>query len=371
MKRLRILTGSHSGAQVELVPGDYRIGPGDDVDVCITDWSELSILLSLDAAGIMRWTSASAGSSSAAKDDASSPVYILVQELVPIPFGDVVLCVGPQDEAWPADVDILRTLWVSAIVPGESTENLAAAATKPAWLRGRALGITFTVGMLGAVLVVAATLFGTPPHNAVAMANPQTLATRITEALHTASIAGLHVVPRDSTVVVQGMVATSAEDVAARSVFQHVTEDQSQIQRQYDVAEDDRRNLQDALGISGIQVSYLGDSNFEVSGTVPSLAVFQTALTRVRSDLDANLKQIKVAVTELPLTQASADYSEIMTIGDARYAETPDGVKHLYPAEAKAKVALEHPAHAQSALKTAALKTSPGTTAASENQEFN
>lgn len=40
MKQLRILTGAHSGAQVKLVPGVYRLGADDGADLCITDWTE-------------------------------------------------------------------------------------------------------------------------------------------------------------------------------------------------------------------------------------------------------------------------------------------------------------------------------------------
>jgi type III secretion protein D len=58
-------------------------------------------------------------------------------------------------------------------------------------------------------------------------------------------------------------------------------------------------------------------------------------LARVKSDLDTNIKRIDVAVRERAAPIESAgDYTALIAIGDVRYVETPDGVKHLYPGNA-------------------------------------
>lgn len=342
MKQLRILTGAHSGAQVRLAPGGYRLGPDDDADVCITDWTEDSIRIELDEAGVTRWTFASVQpardgtASSAATSPAPETTVTLVPDLVPLPFGEIVLCIGPEASQWPADVDLLRMLWIKP-------EQNDATNSRHQLRNPRAIGVALAGGMIAAMLVVAATLFGSKPRDAQAMPSPDTLAERIGSALHAAGLADLQAVPRGNAVVVKGMVATSAEDVAARGVFARVAPDQDRVLRQYDVAENDRRNLEDALAVDGAHVKYRGAGVFEVGGAVRSMAQFDSALARVKRDLDTNIKRIDVAVRETPAPAESAgDYTALIAIGDVRYVETPDGVKHLYPGTANLKTERRH-----------------------------
>jgi len=344
LKQLRILTGAHSGAQVRLVPGTYRLGADDGADICITDWTEASIRIDLDGAGVARWRFATTSQPAhrvetdgeetpAAQVDAPATAeaeaeasVTLVPDLVPLPFGEIVLCIGPEQAQWPADVDLLRMLWVKPEEPALTPHGLQ---------NPRAIGVALAGAMIAAVLVAGATLFGSKPRDAQAMQSPDTLATRIANALHAAGLADLQAVPRGNAVVVQGMVATAAEDVAARGIFARVSPDQDKILRQYDVGETDRRNLEDALAIDGAHVKYRGAGVFEVEGTVGSMTQFHAALARVKSDLDTNIKRIDVAVRERPAPMASAgDYTALIAIGDVRYVETPDGVKHLYPGNA-------------------------------------
>lgn len=318
MKQLRILTGAHSGAQVKLIPGAYRLGADDGADLCITDWTEASIRIELDEAGVTRWSAAHA--SAAPADDST---VTLVPDLVPIPFGEIVLCIGPEDAPWPADVDLLRMLWVKP-------EHKSALAREQ-WRNPRAIGIALAGGMIAALLVVGATLFGSKPRDAQAMPNPAALATQIDTALRAAGLGDLQAIAHGNAVIVKGMVATAAEDVAARAAFARVSPDQDKILRQYDVAETDRRNLEDALAIDGAHVKYRGAGVFEVDGMVSSMSQFDTALARVKRDLDSNIKHIEVAVREAPAPMGSAgDYTALIAIGDVRYVETPDGVKHVY-----------------------------------------
>jgi type III secretion protein D len=342
LKQLRILTGAHSGAQVRLVPGTYRLGADDGADICITDWTEASIRIDLDDAGIARWTFGQASrpadraetdgeQQAAEKLDAPAgaepeATVTLVPDLVPLPFGEIVLCIGPEQAQWPADVDLLRMLWVKPEEPALTPHGLQ---------NPRAIGVALAGAMIAAVLVAGATLFGSKPRDAQAMQSPDTLATRIANALHSAGLSDLQAVARGNAVVVQGMVATAAEDVAARGVFARVSPDQDKVLRQYDVGETDRRNLEDALAIDGAHVKYRGAGVFEVEGTVSSMTQFHAALARVKSDLDTNIKRIDVAVRERPAPIESAgDYTALIAIGDVRYVETPDGVKHLYPGNA-------------------------------------
>jgi type III secretion protein D len=327
MKQLRILTGSHAGAQIRLVPGDYRVGPDDAADICVTDWRDSDIVFSLDAEGVLRWKQAPGA--------AAESTVTLVPDLIPIPFGDVVLAAGPEDDSWPSDVDLLRMLWMKPEAP--ATAEQAAKATQAApgankrRVAGPLVGALIGAGMVGALLITGVTLFVGAPREADAMADPRTLTTRIATELRAAGIAGLDVAPHGPAVVVTGMVRNAAEDVAARGVFARVAPDQNHVLRHYDVAEEDCRSLKDALGVPAVQVSYQGDGVFQVTGAVPSMSAFEAALAHAKSDLDQNVKRIDVKVSETRHSVPEPKYSEVISISGVRYVETPDGVKHLYP----------------------------------------
>ncbi len=321
MKQLRILTGAHAGAQIRLAPGEYRVGPEDDADICVTDWHDPAIVLSLDTEGVLRWQQAPGAG--------AEPTVTLVPDLIPIPFGDVVLAAGPEDDSWPSDVDLLRMLWIKPQAPA------AAAQPAPGETKRRIaaplVGALIGAGMLGAILITGAALFVGAPRDADAMPDPKTLTVGIATALHSAGLAGLEVAPRGAAVMVTGMVNNAAEDVAARAVFARVAPDQSHVLRHYDIAEEDCRSLKEALGIPAVQVSYRGDGVFEVTGAVPSLSSFQVALAHAKTDLDENVKRIDVKVAETAHSMPQTEYSEVISIAGVRYVETPDGVKHLYP----------------------------------------
>jgi type III secretion protein D len=71
-----------------------------------------------------------------------------------------------------------------------------------------------------------------------------------------------------------------------------------------------------------------------VTGAVSSRADLDAALARVRADLDPNVKNIVVQAAEnsnvMAAGPAAASYSEMISSDDVRYAQTPDGVKHIY-----------------------------------------
>jgi len=320
MKQLRILTGAHAGAQIRLIPGEYRIGREDGADICVIDWRESPVVFSLDAEGVLRWRQAPA-------QDAE-PTVTLIPDLIPIPFGDVVLAVGPEDDAWPSDVDLLRMLWIKPEPAAHVKKNAPVAQRRT--LATPLVAAMLGLGMLGALFVTGAALFGAP-REAEATPDPRMLEEQLANALRTAGATGLKITPEGAALVVSGMVSNAAEDVAARGVFDQVVADHSRVVRHYDVAERDCRSIKDAIGIAGVHVLYRGHGVFEISGAVPSLTEFRTALARAKNDLDQNVERIDVSVTETPSSMPEADYSEVISIAGVRYVETPDGVKHLYP----------------------------------------
>ncbi|WP_412025863.1 HrpD5 family protein [Burkholderia cepacia] len=332
MKTLRILTGTHAGIQARLTPGRYRIGKEDDTDICITDWDDDEIVIELDDAGTIRAQRMSETPAPTNDVDApgAGPIVVLIPDFVPFPFGITVLCFGNDDATWPPDIELLASMYngeQATRAPGHTDSGPAG----PNRTR-RTVRVIGAGAMIVAFLTVGATLvyarLRQPSADATGPRTAAGLARQINAALHTANLTDLRAQDHGGTVVVDGMVSTAADDVAARTLLARLG---GNVARAYDVAQSDVASIHDSLGIDGLHVSYAGGGVFSISGPVPSLTQFRDGLNRLRADLDGNVKRIDIDVTEAPPTIPAMVYTTMMAVGDTRYVQTPDGVKHLFP----------------------------------------
>lgn len=366
MKLLRILTGVHAGAELRLSPGTHRIGPDDDADIRISDWRGADVLLAVDADGVVSArrvaaetaeaaeaveveggaAGASAGetgrfetggtrganpASNLAADaatgatlaDASKPIdpgTVLLVDFVPMQFGETVLCVGWSDAAWPSDLDLLSTLLIKP-----SEERREAERSR----RRKIAGIALACAMLGAVIVIGSVLMTTMVSRAALPHDAGGLAQRVNDTLAAAHQNELRAHAEGNTVLVTGMVATPEDDVAVRRLLSHFS--QTSIYRRYDVAQNDVHSIEDSLGVRGARVAYAGNGAFDVTGSVSNPADLDAAIARVRHDLSENVRAIRSHVTQSTENQPlPPSFSMLMTSDTVRYAETPDGVKHIY-----------------------------------------
>jgi type III secretion protein D len=320
MKLLRILTGLHAGAEIALEAGEHRIGANDDAAVRITDWRDGDLLLTIDAQGVVSARRATPMPAEAAEDpfDADgSPLLML--DFVPVPFGETALCVGPADGAWPGDLELLATLW--APPPG------AEAARRGAQRKLAAIAAALGALVAGA-LATGAVLASAQPRTTVRVETPDALARRLDAELKHAGHRELRVAPRGAMVVVTGMVATPADDLAVRKLFDRLAA--RRVERQYDVAQDDAQSIGESLGVAGVTVSYASGGRFRVTGDVPDLARLKAAVERVRADVGPNVAAIEVDARQSGVAPTPIRYSGMLEIGAVRYVETPDGVKHVF-----------------------------------------
>lgn len=328
MKALRVLTGTHAGAQVRLTSGTYRVSAAEDADVCITDWQVDELLLSIGEDGVARLRSGNGDE-------------VLVADFVAVPFGDVVFCVGPDDAAWPRDLDLLAGLWKTA-EPAQAAEAAvaveAAAPThaavpeqhgsrKMTW-RTAAFALTCTVAIGG--LVTAGVMFaGTQPSEAASVKfDTDALAKQVAEALHREGLADLYASPRSGSVAVRGIVSSADDSAKAQRIMDSLA--RGKTRREYDVAQQDVDNIQQSLAGTGAAVSYAGHGVFRVSGSVPSMSNFRALISGVRADLDSNVKRVDIDVKEARMPVPDVEYTEVVATGGLRYIETPDGTKHLF-----------------------------------------
>ncbi len=364
MKILRILTGTHAGIQARLTPGRYRIGKADDTDICITDWDDHEVVVEMDEAGVVKVRRFADTVAGGAQADEADSVVVLVPDFVPFPFGTTVLCFGSEDAQWPPDIQLLASMYNGAgqgdagLPPGHGTDAGKPVDSGRASGGRRALRTLCIAIMAGAVLVICASLVsGLVRHPQAASAaalngrNLSTLSEReigaLTEQLNAtlrqARLGNLHAQQHGNTIVVDGMALNASEDSAARVIFERFGRDG--IARHYDVAQADVAGIADSLGEDSVRVAYSGNGVFTLTGTVASLTPFEDQLERLRTDLDGNIRRIDVDVTEVPTNIPMNVYTEMISVGDTRYVQTADGVKHLFPSAATSSANNVHILH--------------------------
>jgi type III secretion protein D len=320
MKSLRILTGVHAGAQVSLTAGTYRIGVDEAADIRLTDWVGPDAQLDLNEAGLANiWRVTEPGE----QDQLSSGVVILLTDFVPMQFDELVVCIGPEGEVWPSDVDLLSTLLASPV-------KHELASVRQQQKRRRKTAAIAGLALLGGI-IVAGVLLGTMQLSKAAYPrDPADRARQIELALSQAHYTDLHVQISGSAVVVSGLVSTPADDIAVRTLLQRVAP--FGVERRYDDAQLDARSIEDSISIDGIHTEYIGKGKFAITGEVAAEGQLESALARVRSDLSPNIKQIIVRATQTAhaAPEDSQKYSEMVSSDNVEYVETPDGVKHIY-----------------------------------------
>ncbi|VWD52964.1 secretion-associated protein [Burkholderia lata] len=313
MKSLRVVTGFHSGAQLDLPPGIHVIGSGCDDDIRITDWTDSTVeLIVADNESVqIRKNKHIAGNDPTV--DISHRTTL--DDFVPVQFDDIVICIGPANVSWPSDLELLSAMFAAPAAKSQPSE-------RHHYRRWSAI-----VGVTTCCAVLLASLSLWPAHPAKASA-PVDVTARIRSAVVHADVRGLAVERMGDDTSITGMVASYAEDARVRKALADI--DPSRVKRRYSIAENDVQNIQDALGIAGAKVAYRGDGTFEIGGTVASLQALEAAVTRVRGDLTTNVKDIVVRATEPPKPEVRQPISQLISANGVRYTETPDGVKHIY-----------------------------------------
>ncbi|CAG9233726.1 conserved hypothetical protein [Paraburkholderia sabiae] len=341
MKQLRILTGIHAGATAPLAPGLHRIDADDDADIRITDWTGPSAIVEVgenDVVTVRRLAAdvpvnveeeaqsvdanepeAHASSNETVEDTA--PVFML--DFLPMQFDQSVICIGPDDVEWPSDLALLSTL----LKPGQSddaTSNAVRSRRRTFVAIGAACVALAIVACAGALSLTTRAKASMLPNDVAAMENVnREFASAHLNELR-ASLDG------HGGVLVRGLVANESENLAARRLLATITS--PRVQAQYGIAEVIRRSIGESLPVAGISVHYDGSGVFSIAGKDVDMDALQQGVKRIRPDLPANVKDIRIDATgaEQADAPAGASYIAIVSSDTVRYAQTPDGVKHIF-----------------------------------------
>ncbi|WP_153099957.1 HrpD5 family protein [Paraburkholderia hayleyella] len=306
IREFRLLTGVHAGARLQFSDQPMTLGRSAHADIVINDWDGPDMQLVLEPEGRVTLGVA----------DCTQPAVVL-EDLVPRRFGDIVLCVGPADVPWPGELQLLQNL----LTPAKASH---AAARVQGVSRSR---LSKTVLGAGALGVLALVWSGLAPQ----AANPPLQHASLAELR--AGLARLHLPDielRDEAhgFSAHGIVASAAQGDAAQRALNTLagTTLAWHVKTQAELTQQLQESLHDE---PNVQASYLGQRRFALHGEALHPALLRLSAQRFRADLEPLVADVAVQVSRSAPASAYGEVESVLSSSDVRYVESSDGAKHF------------------------------------------
>lgn len=287
-KHIRILSGRHRGASLQLAPGTWRIGCDDAAAVHISDWAHATIDVTIDADGRIRL------------HDGEATIDVVEHET--LHFDGIDLCIG--DPATESAVEAAAPLPVRRRPPRR-------------WLALGAVAVPAT-------LLSTALLAMQPASAPAARAG---LRPDIPALLAGMGQGGLRVSQRDGMTVVQGVVATGADADAVRDLLRRTAPNHAVAHLA--VVNDVLASIGESLHEPTLKAGYAGNGRFVVTGTTRDGATVQRRLAQLAADLGPAIARLDADITEVRPGWSVADSDSALDAGGLRYVQSLDGSKHF------------------------------------------
>jgi len=323
MKQLRVLTGVHAGVHLPLSASTYRIAADEQADIQLVDWHADPLVLELTENGqVLALASPLNAAPGAALDDATAAAPSApMADFEPRRFGDVVLCVGPADAAWPSDIELMERLMRPARAVVEAAAPVIEAATTGS-RRVLAWGLVAAL-TLGGLLTTVIARHAQAARDAV---KPEPLVGQVYRAISGAAIPEVTVRAAGDRVIVEGLLPDAAAAQALRQLLDRFPVER--IEHRYASAADIAQSISEALDTPGLVVRYRDRGVFVVGGRAAFPDRVRDASTRVAADLAPLVRGIEVAVASAPVPD-SVPVGAMLATDGLQYVQTRDGAKHL------------------------------------------
>jgi len=311
LKQLRVLSGTHAGASLDLSRGSHSLGADPACDVCVADWrfEPLTLRVDADAVVVAHWAG-------------TSPHALRFDDWAPIDFAGVILCLGPTDADWPERTQLMESLRsVEAAVappPGRKLPKLDR--------RMVAWGGTSLIALVAAGWIATA---ASQPHQ-VAVPTLQSAGDDLQRALDRATAGRLHVSRAARSLVVDGLVDDARQAHDAIAAIEGVPRS-IEVVRRFSVASEIGETIRTSVGLPGARIDYRGNGVFVYTAQTPDVAETQASVQRVAIDLAPTVRRIDAVLEEPPAPHPPlpAVLSALTTEDGINVMETRDGVKHL------------------------------------------
>ncbi|GLU31328.1 HrpD5 family protein [Trinickia caryophylli] len=326
-KEIRLLTGRHAGARIKLNPTLTHIGNDDEADIQISDWTMPTMQLSHHEDGHV-----------SISDPTGAHPDVTLEDFVPHRFGDIVLCAGDADAAWPSDIALLETALAPVATPVATSIEVPAPqpqhAPRPltdAPRRGHAMRNAGFAGV--AVLAIGCAGIALPavlrPREAAtalkALQEPD--AAMLATGLRQLDLHDLEVKRQDGRFLVMGVVPDSASEMAARRIAENIAP--GRVVWRVGCVDQITRDLQESLHDSSLHVRYLGNRTFEVTGVAKNANAVRTTLEQLTGDLAPMVKQIAARFGTDDRMAPPTDVESLLAVDGLQYMVSSDGTKHF------------------------------------------
>ncbi|VWB88482.1 HrpD5 family protein [Burkholderia lata] len=322
-KEIRFLTGRHAGARLQLSPTLTRIGNDDEADIQISDWNMPTMKLSHHDDGHV----------SIADPSGTHPAVIL-DDFVPQRFGDIVLCAGDAQGTWPSDITLLEAALAPVSAPIEAQIPAApeTPARTPSATSQKRHGIR-NIGIAGvAVLAIGCAGIALPavlhPRDA---SSPKTGhepdSAGLATALRQLQLHDIEVKREGERFAVVGVVPDSALETTARNMVETIAP--GKIVWRVGRVDQITRDLQESLHDSSLQVRYLGDREFAVTGIARNANAARATIEQLNGDLSPMVTRIAAQFGADNQMAPPSDIESLLAVGNLQYMVSNDGTKHF------------------------------------------
>jgi type III secretion protein D len=343
MTRLRVLTGEHAGAALEWTQDRIQVGSNEELDVYIGDWNTQQIELQRDDSGrhVARWSMPEDTLALGAESPDGDGFVCVLQPWVPVRFGAIILCIGPSEEVWPDDAQLLLRCFAPAPVP-------VPAAAPPQPPRRAPLAYALGAVMTVAILQVSSATLSTPgaesvgtrvsarnaAHHFSPNAQPMAATSPVQQVRDTIDAAlreSLDVVASGDHVVVRGVLASRSAVDELHLQLDRLPYTVLVSRRVLSVGEIVDR-LHESLPASGLSVKQTGLRRFEFSGMVADLPRATRKVQPVVTDLGEFGLQIDIALQSRSADMPTMSGMMVDGQGGTSFMRTRDGTKHIVTA---------------------------------------
>lgn len=332
MTRLRVLSGAHAGANLHWIHQVLKVGQSEDLDVYIGDWNAPTVELHRDAAGRCeaRWLQHEGAELVPGAQRDGAWLRCPLSPWVPLRFGAVVLCIGPADEPWPDDVDLLQRLFapqpaVILAVEGGNGGDVRAARKRPA-----VMIITTIAGLALTASAVMVPSERTQSALSSSVGNAAPTPQLLKVALGPRLAAMLSLSAQGSGFLVQGVVDTHADSAEVGRLLDRLPAS-VQVARRYTAAPDVVDMVLASVPGKALSVERTAPRRFEVTGRTADLIGTQGSIDRLSSDLQAVGVELVAAMTDSakPSTSGAGISGMLIDPQGLSFSRTRDGAKHI------------------------------------------
>ena len=353
MTTLRVLSGLHAGASIEWPGTLLRLGPSETLDVYIGDWNAPPLELERDQEGrhLARWAAADGDLVVAGEQREGETALCLLQPWVPVRFGAVILCIGPSDQPWPDDAQLLQRCFAPQAPAPCDPELPPRRAPRRRVLMGLAAVPCVVIAASAAMsradppesdpapVATAESAASAPMSMPAASAASAALAApaprpdpvrQLRRLLDPAALAGLALEPAGERVVVRGVLGSRAEVDRLNQLLDRLPPTLA-VSRRFVAVPEIIDRLYESMPDSGLKVAHTGKHHFQVSGSVDDLDRTTQAVERIAADLAEFGLRIDTTLQERHAGIPALSGMLVDSQGTS-FLRTRDGVKHIVPA---------------------------------------